>query len=46
MKTVTALFDSYEDAQDAVRDLEEIGVPQSDISIVANNSDDWYEARF
>ena len=45
MKTVTALFDSYEDAQDAVRDLEEIGVPESDISIVANNSDDWYEAK-
>ena len=45
MKTVTALFDSYEDAQDAVRDLEEIGVPESDISIVANNSDDWYQAK-
>ncbi|ESW67549.1 hypothetical protein NKI32_00005 [Mesorhizobium sp. M0761] len=43
MKTVTGLFDNYDDASDAVGELEAIGVPQADISIVANNSDDWYD---
>ncbi|RUZ78464.1 hypothetical protein EN943_10635 [Mesorhizobium sp. M7A.F.Ca.US.006.01.1.1] len=44
MKTVTGLFDSYDDAADAVRELEATGVPHANISIVANNSDDWYDA--
>lgn len=43
MKTVTGLFDNYDDASNAVNELEETGVPQSDISIVANNSSDWYD---
>ncbi|RVC20652.1 hypothetical protein EN879_25665, partial [Mesorhizobium sp. M7A.F.Ca.AU.002.02.1.1] len=43
MKTVTGLFDNYDDAADAVRELEATGVPHANISIVANNSDDWYE---
>ncbi|MBZ9897445.1 MULTISPECIES: general stress protein [unclassified Mesorhizobium] len=43
MKTVTALFDNYDDAADAVGELEASGVPHSDISIIANNSDGWYE---
>lgn len=38
-KTVSGLFDSYEAATAAVRDLEASGVSHSDISIVANNSD-------
>ena len=42
MRTVTGLFDTYEDAYEAVGELEATGVPHSDISIVANNSDDWY----
>ena len=42
MKTVTGLYDRYEDATAAVSRLEAIGVPQEDISIVANNSGDWY----
>ncbi|TJV40399.1 MAG: hypothetical protein E5Y02_22195 [Mesorhizobium sp.] len=44
MKTVTGLFDNYDDAADAVRELEATGVPHANISIVANNSDDWYDA--
>lgn len=40
--TVSRLYDNYTDAQTAVRGLENAGVPHSDISIVANNSDDWY----
>jgi hypothetical protein len=35
-RTVTALFDSYDDAVRAVRSLEAAGIPHSDISILAN----------
>lgn len=41
-KTVSRLYDNYTEAQRAVTDLEAAGVPPSDISIVANNSDEWY----
>jgi hypothetical protein len=40
--TVSRLYDSYADAQAAVRGLEAAGIPHSDISIVANNSDNWF----
>lgn len=43
MKTVAGLFDSYDDAADAVGELEATGIPHADISIVANNSSDWYD---
>ena len=43
MKTVTGLFDNYDDASDAVGELEASGVPHANISIVANNSSDWYD---
>ncbi|WP_322416035.1 hypothetical protein [Mesorhizobium huakuii] len=43
MKTVTGLFDNYDDASDAVGELEASGVPHANISIVANNSNDWYD---
>ena len=36
-QTVTGLFDRYQDASAAVRELEGIGIPRSDVSIVANN---------
>lgn len=39
---ISRLYDTYSDAQQAVNDLETAGVPHSDISIVANNSDNWY----
>ncbi|TPG14690.1 hypothetical protein EAH87_16395 [Sphingomonas koreensis] len=38
-KTLTGLFDHYDDAQRAVKDLEAAGVPHRDISIVASNAD-------
>src|SRR6476619_6724449 len=41
--TLSRLYDSYADAQRAVTRLESAGVPHSDISIVANNSDNWFE---
>jgi hypothetical protein len=40
--TISRLYDNYSDAQKAVRGLESAGIPHSDISIVANNSDNWY----
>src|SRR6187401_3739093 len=40
--TISRLYDNYSDAQQAVRALEEAGLPHSDISIVANNSDSWF----
>jgi len=42
--TISRLYDTYSDAQAAVRGLEAAGVPHSDISIVANNSDSWFGA--
>jgi hypothetical protein len=38
-RTVTGLFDTYDAATEAVRDLEAAGIPHSDISIVANNAE-------
>src|SRR3954468_14131782 len=40
--TISRLYDNYTNAQQAVQRLEAAGVPHSDISIVANNSDSWY----
>ena len=39
MRTVTALFDTYEHAASAVRALKDAGISSSDISIVAHHSD-------
>ena len=40
--TISRLYDNHNDAQQAVRRLEAAGVPYSEISIVANNSDSWF----
>jgi hypothetical protein len=40
-QTVSALYDTYDGAHSAVNALEAAGIPHSDISIVANNSDNW-----
>jgi hypothetical protein len=40
--TISRLYDNYADAQKAVQGLESAGVPHSDVSIVANNSDNWF----
>ena len=37
-KTITRLFDDYSDAKTAIAELERIGIPHSDLSIVANNT--------
>jgi hypothetical protein len=43
MKTVTGLFDNYDDANDAVGELVAAGVSRDDISIVANNATGWHK---
>ncbi|HEY5049016.1 MAG TPA: hypothetical protein VII49_13455 [Rhizomicrobium sp.] len=40
--TISRLYDRYEDAERAVRDLEAAGISHGDISIVANNADGRY----
>ncbi|MEP9380341.1 general stress protein [Aquabacter sp. CN5-332] len=45
MATVSGLFDNYDEALAAVSRLEAFGTDRSDISIVANNADDWYGRR-
>ena len=42
--TISRLYDTYTQAQAAVQRLETAGVPHSDISIVANNSDSWFNS--
>jgi hypothetical protein len=37
MRTITALFDTYDHAASAVRSLKDAGISSADISIVANN---------
>jgi hypothetical protein len=43
--TISRLYDNYTDAERAVQRLESAGVPHSDISIVANNSDNWFSTN-
>ncbi|MBB4153990.1 hypothetical protein GGQ80_001896 [Sphingomonas jinjuensis] len=38
-KTITRLFDDYNDAATAVRDLEQLGIARDDLSIVASNAE-------
>lgn len=45
MATVSGLFDHYDDALTAVNKLQALGIDRAQISIVANNADDWYGRR-
>ena len=40
--TVSRLYDNYQAAERAVRDLEAGGLSHKDISVVASNADNWY----
>ncbi|WP_181160947.1 general stress protein [Labrys okinawensis] len=42
-RTVSALYDRYDDATRAVHALEDINIPGADISVVASNADNFYE---
>ena len=43
MITISRLYDNYDAAARAVAELERAGIPHSDISIIANNADGWYD---
>lgn len=43
--TISRLYDNYESASQAVRDLEAAGVQPENISLVASNADRWYDER-
>jgi hypothetical protein len=42
-KTITRVYDSYADAEQAVRNLEAAGLSDSSIGIVASNADGWHK---
>lgn len=42
-RTVSGLFDRYEDAQTAVNKLQSVDIDRAQISLVANNTEDWYQ---
>jgi len=44
MAIVTHLYDSYAEAQRALDRLASAGIPESDVSLVANNADGWYRS--
>jgi hypothetical protein len=43
--TISRLYDDYSAATQAVRDLEAAGLNSNDISIIANNADNWYRDK-
>src|SRR4030095_11127665 len=43
--TISRLYDSHAEARSAVRDLEAAGVSHGNISIIASNADNWYDAK-
>ena len=44
-KTITAFFDRYEDASEAVRRLEAAGISHGNISLIASNEGDRYSSH-
>jgi hypothetical protein len=44
-RTITRLFNSHTEAMSAVTELEQSGVPQDDISLIASNGDSWHEGH-
>jgi hypothetical protein len=42
IRTIVALFDDYREAEGAVRELEAMGVPSTDMNLIANNAGNRY----
>jgi hypothetical protein len=40
--TISRLYNNYDDARAAIRNLEAAGVRSNDISVIASNADNWY----
>ena len=43
MITISRLYDDYDTAARVVGELERAGIPHSDVSIIANNAEGWYD---
>lgn len=43
MTAITRLYDSYSHAQNVIRDLNALGIPDSEISVIANRAATYYE---
>jgi len=43
--TLSRLYDDYAAATFVVRELESVGIPTSEISIVASNAENWYSSK-
>ena len=43
--TLSRLYDDYAAATLVVRELESVGIPASEISIVASNAENWYSSK-
>ncbi len=44
-RTITRLYDNRADALEAAHELERMGLPVGDISIIASNRDRWYDGK-
>jgi hypothetical protein len=44
--TISRLFDEYDNAQKAILRLQDAGVDEDDITIVANNSEKWFSPDY
>lgn len=44
-RTITRLYDNRTDALEAAHELERMGIPDDDISIIASNKDNWYDGK-
>lgn len=45
-KTIVGSFDSFEEAQDVLRDLQQRGYSRDDISVIANNASGQYSSQY
>ena len=43
MITISRLFDDYDNAARAAQELEDSGVPASEITVISSNADGWYD---
>jgi hypothetical protein len=44
-RTITRLYDNRSDALEAAHEIERMGVPTDDVSIIASNKDNWYDVN-
>jgi hypothetical protein len=44
MKTIVGLFDTFNQAQNAINELEKAGIPHADISLIASNASGEYDS--